>query len=415
LEFLTLLEHGTAKEVLLTAEQRDALRRLVPSITVVPTAGRESTYDLTPGSVIGAVALPGMAIEIRPKIEIDRVLFLLSYALNPRAWRPDRFLFEARPSLVEALIPGFVHQVRHAFRRGLLQGYRSDEDALQTVRGRIRIDDQLRRRFGLVPPVEVRFDELTEDIEVNRLIRAAVDRLERMPVRFDDSRAALRRIRGALERVALKEYAPAQLPEIAWDRLNEHYRGAVELAKLVLRSTSFDLRHGVVRASAFLVDMNEVFETFAAEALREALGLTSHAFPRGACGRNLWLDHARAVRLEPDLSWWEGSVCVFVGDLKYKRVDVRGIKNSDLYQLLAYTVATGLSTGLLIYAAGEGEPAAHEIVEIGKRLEVVTLDLSRGPRALLAQIAELAESVRRMRRSPVESRAGSWSSKGLPT
>lgn len=401
MESLTLVEHRTTPEIRLTMEQRDALRRLVPSITAVPAKGREGAYDLTPGSVIGAVALPGLTIEIRPKIEIDRVLFLLSYAFDPRAWRPDRFLFEHRTGLVEALIPGFVHQVRFAFRRGLLQGYRSEEDALQTVRGRIRIDDQLRRRFGLVPPVEVRFDELTEDIEANRLIRAAVDRLERMPLRFDDSRAALRRIRGALERVTLKEYAPAQLPEIVWDRLNEHYRGAVEMAKLILRSTSFDLRHGVVRAAAFLVDMNEVFETFVAEALREALRLSPRVFPRGARGRDLWLDHGRAIRLEPDLSWWEGSACVFVGDLKYKRVGAHGIKHPDLYQLLAYTVAAGLSTGLLIYAAGEGEPAAHQVVEVGKRLEVVTLDLSREPRKLLAQVAELAVSVRRLRRVPM--------------
>lgn len=398
METLTLFEHQPMQGAQLSMEQRDALRRLVPSVSVVPTPGREGAYDLTPGSVIGAVALPGLAVEIRPKIEIDRVLFLLSYALDPRAWRRDTFLFEARPSLLESLIPSFVRQVRHAFRRGLLQGYRSDEDALQTLRGRIRIDDQLRRRFGLFPPVEVRFDELTEDIEVNRLIRAAVDRLERMPLRFDDSRTALRRIRGALERVTLKEYTPAQLPEIAWDRLNEHYRGAVEMAKLILRSTSFDLRHGAVRASAFLVDMNEVFETFVAEALREALGLSPRAFPRGARGRDLWLDQGRAIRLEPDLSWWEGSACLFVGDLKYKRVGMRGIKHPDLYQLLAYTVAAGLSTGLLIYAAGEGEPAAHEIVEAGKRLEVVTLDLSCEPRALLAQIGELAVGVRRMRR-----------------
>jgi 5-methylcytosine-specific restriction enzyme subunit McrC len=401
-ESLTLVEHRTTPEVCLTAEQRDALRGLVPSLTVVPARGREGVYELTPGSTIGAVSLPGLAVEIRPKIAIDRVLFLLSYALDPRAWRPDRFLFEPRPSLVEALIPGFVHQVRQAFRRGLLQGYRNEEDALPAVRGRIRIDDQLRRRFGRVPPVEVRFDELTEDIEANRLIRAAVDRLEKLRLRFEGSRIALRRIRSALERVTLQEYAPAQLPEIAWDRLNEHYRGAVELAKLILRSTSFDLGHGSIRASTFLIDMNEVFESFVAEALREALSLSPRSFPRGARGRSLWLDHGRAVRLEPDLSWWDGSACVFVGDLKYKRVGAQGIKYPDLYQLLAYTVAAGLSTGLLIYAAGEGEPVAHEVVEVGKRLEVITLDLSREPRELLAAIAELAERVRRLRALPSE-------------
>jgi 5-methylcytosine-specific restriction enzyme subunit McrC len=401
LEELTLFEHRTSPAVGLTAEQRDALRRLVPSVTVAPAVGREGAYDLTPGSVIGAVTLPGLAIEIRPKIPIDRVLFLLSYTLDPKIWRREPFYFESRPFLLEALIPAFVLQARRAFRSGLLQGYRSEEDALQGVRGRIRFDDQIRKRFGLVPPVEVRYDELTEDIEVNRLIRAAVDRLQKMRLRSTDSRSGLRWMRGALERVTLCEYTPQQLPEIAWDRLNERYRGAVELAKLILRSASFDLHHGAVRASAFLVDMNEVFESFVAEALREALGLSPGVFPRGARGRDLCLDHGRAVRLEPDLSWWEGRRCVFVGDLKYKSVNARGIKHPDLYQLLAYTVAAGLATGLLVYAAGEGGRAAHEVVEIGKRLEIVTLDLSGEPPALLEQIGELADRIREMRRSPI--------------
>lgn len=403
METLTLVEHRKTSGVRLSAGQRDALLRLVPSLAMVPTAGCEGSYHLTPGSHVGALVLPGLAVEIRPKIEIDRLLFLLSYALDRRKWHPDSFAFEVQPSLFEALVAVFAHQVGRAFRRGLLQGYRSEEAALQGIRGRVRFDDQLRRRFGFVPPVEVRFDEFTEDIEPNRLIRAAVDRLEKMHLRSADSRAALRRVRGALERVSLQEYTPTQLPEIVWDRLNEHYRGAVGLAELILRSTSFDLHHGTVRASAFLIDMNETFEAFVAEALRDALGLSSGVFPRGARGRDLWLDRARAVRLEPDLSWWEGRSCVFVGDLKYKRVNVKGIKHPDLYQLLAYTVAAGLPSGLLVYAAGEGEPAAHEVVDVGKRLDVVTVDLSREPAAILAQIGNLAALVRRMRRPLVAS------------
>jgi len=397
MEKLTLAEYETARGVPLTPEQRDALRHVAPDVTVSPSAGEEGLFDLTPGSSVGALALPDLAVEIRPKILIDRVLFLLSYALDPRNWHHIGFNLEVRDSLLEALIPGFIHKVRQAFRRGLLQGYRSEEDAIPGLKGRFRMEDQIRKRFGIMPPVEVRYDEFTEDIEPNRLILAAVDRLERMRLRSPSSRAALRPIRNALERVALREYPPAQVPEIAYDRLNEHYRGAVELARLILRSASFDLAHGTVRASAFLIDMNKVFESFVHVALREALRLGEQAFPRCARGRGLWLDLARTIRLQPDLSWWEDGACVFVGDAKYKRVAASGIKNSDVYQILAYSISTGLPGGLLIYAAGEGEPVTHEIVEIGKRIEVVTLDLSRRPATILADIEALAQRVRTLR------------------
>lgn len=398
MEYLTLSEHRPSSAVPLTTEQRDALSTLVPSLAITPTRGQEGCYELTPGSTIGAVSLAGLAVEIRPKIPIDRALFLLSYVLDPRAWRAMSFDFEERSGILEAVVEAFLRQVRQALRRGVLQGYRCEEEALQGVRGRIRLDDQLRRRFGLAPPVEVLYGEYTEDIEPNRLILAAADRLEWMRLRSDISRASLRWIRNALERVSLQEYHPARLPEIAWTRLNEHYRWAVELARLILRGTMFDLRHGGVRASALLFDMNEVFETFVVTALREALGVSPQAFPQGAAGKRLWLDRAQAVLLEPDLSWWDNGSCLFVGDVKYKRIRVLG-KHPDLYQLLAYTVATGLDGGLLIYAAGEGEPVVHEVVDLGKRLEVVTLDLTREPEEILRQVEVVAGKVRGKRAS----------------
>ncbi|MHB0960427.1 MAG: 5-methylcytosine restriction system specificity protein McrC [Pirellulaceae bacterium] len=139
-------------------------------------------------------------------------------------------------------------------------------------------------------------------------------------------------------------------------RLNERYWGALELAKLILQASSIELRHGQHQASSFLVDMNQVFEDFVVIALRESLGLNERQFPQNARGRRICLDVASRVVLEPDLSWWQANRCCFVGDVKYKRVNAPGIKHPDLYQLLAYTVATDLPNGLLVYAAGEGEP-----------------------------------------------------------
>lgn len=45
----------------------------------------EGAYDLTPGSSIGAVRLPGLELLIEPKLPMERVLFLVSYA-SGRWW-----------------------------------------------------------------------------------------------------------------------------------------------------------------------------------------------------------------------------------------------------------------------------------------------------------------------------------------
>ena len=394
---LTLTEHRTREEVGLSATDRDVLGDRA-SVTVVPSVGREGAYDLTPRSTVGVLQTDTLSLEIRPKLPIDRVLFLISHALDVRRFRRlEDFQFGDAPDLFEAMVPGFVAQVRRAFRRGLLRGYRVEEEALHGVRGRIRFNDQIRDRFGIFPPVEVSYDDFTEDTEMNRLIKAAIVRLGRMQIRSWDARRRLRRFDQVLGQVADVEYQRTAIPDFSFNRLNRHYEPAIRLAQLILRSTSIEFSRGAVRSSSFLVDMNKVFEDFMVVALREKLGVTRQDFPQGASGRQMWLAD-NGIGLEPDISWWEGRRCVFVGDLKYKKTDY-GIPNADLYQLLAYTIAADLPGGLLIYAQGEEDPRSHTVKHIGKRLEVVAVDLSGSPDEILAEVFRIAAMIRLMRRA----------------
>jgi 5-methylcytosine-specific restriction enzyme subunit McrC len=396
MRFETLEEYRT-KPVELTPDEWRALASINKWIAIRPSLLGEGFYELTPDSHVGAMNLESLSIEIRPKIPIDRVLFLIAYSLDSASWRETPFDYGEQDSLVEAIIPGYVSQVRRALSRGVLQGYRREEDSLNVVRGQIRFADQLRDRFGRFPPVEVRFDEFTEDIELNRLLKAAIDRLRRTRIRSREARASLRTFDHSLALVRLLHYDRRSLPSVLYDRLNLHYKPAVELAKLILRSEAIELRHGQVQATSFLVDMNDVFERFVVTALRDELGTTPLSFPRGAAGKSLFLDDARGVRLEPDISWWDGQYCTFVGDVKYKRIRAEGILHPDLYQLLAYTVAADLPAGLLIYASGEATPITHTVVYLGKRLEVATLDVSGPPTEILGQVKRIADRIRYLR------------------
>jgi 5-methylcytosine-specific restriction enzyme subunit McrC len=401
---LTLREYQVSPGVYLTPHQRDELRRIAPSVSISPSPGTADRYDITPGSWIGAIHLGDLGIVIRPKIPIHRVLFMLSYTLDPKHWQQTGFDFAEEQWLVEAVIPGFVAQLHRALDRGLLRGYRTEEAALATVRGRLRIDDQLRTRFGMLPPVEVRYDEFTEDTEENRLLKAALARLRRFRVRSEPARRLLRAFDQRLYEVESVEYDGRSLPQFIYTRLNEHYRPAIELAKLILRGAAFELHHGTVQASAFLVDMNQIFEDFIVVGLRETLRLSERVFPQGATGRHLALDRAKAVELNPDISWWDGGRCTFVGDAKYKRVNLAGINHPDLYQVLAYALAADLPGGLLIYAAGEGEPTIHEVATVGREIEVLSLNLAGNPMAVLSEIAHIGERVQRLRSKAMTSR-----------
>ena len=279
----------TDKAVPLSVKERDALKPIVASIE--PASGERDAYHLTPGSTIGALEIGDLSVSIEPKLPIGRVLYLAAYAMGVD-FREERFDYVRQPDLVEALVPALTRAARRAFARGLLHGYRTEEEALQTVRGRIRVADQLRRRFGVPLPVEVRYDDFTDDVLANRLVKAAADRLSRLRIRSRRSRLDLAWVAATLDNVSLVEFPTNSVPEVKFDRLNEHYREVVTLARLILRHTSIETGRGRVRANGFLMDMNVVFQEFVTRALREEL-----AFPNVPSGPTV--DCRRSTSIRP--------------------------------------------------------------------------------------------------------------------
>lgn len=391
MEPVLLSEFRPTEGVALTPDQLLQLRTLTKSITISPSINGPGLYDLTPGAHVGVIHLDGLDLVVRPKIEMDRLLFILSYALGNIQWQGPLGL--AGSDLTEAVVHAFVAHMTQALRRGLPYSYRAVEETSLTVRGRLRVSDQVRRWYTIAPPVEITYDDFTVDNDVNRLLLAATERLLRSRLRSERSRTGLRGILARLEGVTLVAFDPRRVPAVSFNRLNARFRTAVELARFIIMSTSVELGIGHVPGTAFLVDMNKAFEDFLVVALREALGLSDRELVQGARGRAIYLDEERQVRLEPDISIWRDGYPVFIGDAKYKRTVLQDSPNADIYQTVAYAIATNLPGALLIYAAGEGEPGLHTIVDVGKRIEVVSLDLSGGPEAIRNEVARIADLV----------------------
>ena len=396
---VNLSEYAASAPIRLSPAERDALSESSLALSVRHAPGADDgVYILTPGSVVGVVEIGDLSVAIQPKIGIPALIALACYADGLVRFRDDDFGFAPSESLPDILALALTRFARRAFARGLLHGYRAREESLYTVRGRIRFADQLRRRFGAPLPVEVAYDEFTDDVLENRLVKAAAARLGAMRLRSAPARAGLGWIAAALENVAPAEFAANAVPKVSFDRINERYRGVIGLSRLILRRSEFEAQRGTARASGFAVDMIELFQEFATTALREALAVSERTL-RGDRNlpRRVTLDVDEQIRLRPDLSWWEGGVCRFVGDLKYKNIENGDIPNADLYQLLAYAAALDLPGGMLIYAEGERDEREYEIRHVGKRLSVAALDLSGGLDAVLERVAVLANKVSAMR------------------
>ncbi|MGC2996928.1 McrC family protein [Streptomyces sp. G35A] len=388
-----LVEHAPAVSVALPDGMGRALAAL-RIVDAVPDPYSPGRWSLRAGSKVGAVTVtvPGhdvpLTLRITPKVPIVRLFFLLGYSLDPvGAWRDGDVDVVEQRGLLPALAHAVERQVDRALRQGLLQGYRVTEETSPVVRGRIREAEQMRRRFGATLPVEVAYDDFTTDIAENRILRAAVERLLRLPGVPREVRRRLLHQRARLAGVpVLVRGRP--LPEWRPSRLNARYHSALHLARAVLEDASPEHGPGGLRVEGFLFDMNKLFEDFVTVALREALRGSGHV---ARLQDPLHLDEAQAIRMKPDFVLYgsDRTPCA-VADAKYKAEKAGGYPDADLYQMLAYCTALGLGEGHLVYAKGNADHTAHRVRHAGIVLHQHALDLDQDPAGLLSDVAELA-------------------------
>lgn len=371
---------------------------------------RSGQWVITPNSFVGAFTARGLRIIVRPKIDPKNLFVLLEVGLPPEAWQAEQVDLAENDELLPALVSFFARAAETTLARGLFHHYRHEEDDLLALRGRIDFVRQF-RRGGVLVPMACSWDDFTADVDENRCLTAAIRLALRVPDVPHDDRRRLRRLLAALDGVAEPTASVAldRLDRLQYTRLNEHYRPALRLARLILANCTLQDQHGDTAASAFMLDMNQLFEDFVTARLRRALRgqLDTRAQAR------TYLDDERLVPIQPDLVFERQGRRMGVADLKYKLTDSdRGTsgaaeplaRQGDYYQLLAYTTALDLPEGTLIYCADVNEDEAVEqrfpdgslakstitVRHAGTQLHTIAIDLSGSSSDIDAQITALA-------------------------
>lgn len=348
-------------------------------------------WRLGADSRVGVIRGEGWELRVNPKLAVPQLMFLLSYAADPRGWREVGPTFAPEDDLFTAVASAFAVHAERALSPAPIRGYVSVEDRSTTLRGRLRMADQLARWPALPIPLEVAHDDFTADVPENQLVRGAAELLLRMPLLPFRVRRRLLRIRATLEDVTPAPPAPS-VRAPATTRLNDRYRGALHLATLILQGCSISTRAGKASGVSFIFDMNTVFEDFLSVTLKASI--ERHGGRLDAQRGHEHLDLQKRIRLIPDLTWWKGGTCRAVIDAKYKALADQRFPNADAYQMLAYCTALDLGRGYLVYAKDAGEADRnHTIRNAGKVIHVRAIDVERPPADVLAQVEQLAHVV----------------------
>lgn len=366
-----LRQYVPSEPLALTSAQ---LERLVTDyakrVTVQPAG--PSLFSLVAGSHVGVIRLDDLDILVEPKIPPLSVFWMLGYAHRIARFDVRDFPFASEAGLLELLARLFASETASLIRRGLYRTYVEREENLTVVRGRLSVLTDVIQNRGLRHRAVCRFEELTADLVINRALWFATQLLGRFEVRAPQIEQQLAWNLMHLSDVEPQAVELAAIDRITYNRLNDHYRPAVGLARLVIANSVFRYAGGEQPGPGFLLDMDKVYEEFLTELFvgeGRDLGLS----PRST--GNLYLDKQRDVPIDPDILLADGAGRLVVVDAKYKRQD----KTADVYQALAYAKALGVSSVALVYPEdGEVTPTDHQIRNDKVVIKVRTVPVGRG-------------------------------------
>ena len=373
--------------------ERETRRLRVPQ----PVLTRTSSPSLRAGQVVGVLSVPGVTVEILPKIDgeggvgVRRALTrMLAVAWGlPIADGEPALLATQRDDLLEVLIRLFSDRLLVAVRRGLPHRYRAREDDLAFLRGKLRICRQFTSNAVRADRVACRAEELSVDTPLNRVLKAAVKRLL-VNARSAANVRRLMELRALLELVGDSQDPSRE--QVRLDRTNVAYHRLYQLARLLLGDDWQGTIIGDEQGFALLFPMNDLFEEFVGRTMRVALAARNVRLQD--TGRYaLESARERLFALRPDIVV-DGDIVI---DTKWKRLrpdnPTLGVEHADVYQMLAYARAYEARRLMLLYPWHEGLPREPilrrwRVAGTATVLEVATIDVAK-PQLVASALREI--------------------------
>lgn len=270
-------------------------------------------------------------------------------------------------NLYEIFIHMYIQQVSELTRRGLKSSYIRVEDNLNFYKGKLLVSEHLKRNMVHQERFYVAYDEFHLNRPENRLIKAALLKLQKITVSSENMKL-IRQLLLYFELVESSVNFEKDFSQVVIDRNTKDYEDIMVWTKVFLTDKSFSVFSGNARAKALLFPMEKVYESFVAQnvvIIFEEYGWNVSWQDRGCY---LFEEENRKIfALRPDLVLTRPDGHQIIMDMKWKRLNRNqevnyGISQADMYQMFAYAKRYAVSDIWLLYPATEEMKKSKDIV-----------------------------------------------------
>jgi 5-methylcytosine-specific restriction enzyme subunit McrC len=320
------------------------------------------TYDgqIKAKNYVGFTHWEGYRFEVLPKVFGEQgsqdlwphLTYWLSYCRNIHfPFSSLDTVFQETSDFPEALIQTFALFTRSIVQNQPFSQYEDVIEVSPSMKGKLDFNRYLNQQFSKGSPhrLVVEHSPLRFNNLLNQIIKSVATRLQGV-CRFESTFHLLQDILFQLEEVDTTYITAADCDRVHINRLFEEYAQVLDMCRFFLREGQLSDEMGAYQNFSFMIPMEVVFEDFVAGFLEAHF---SDRFEVSYQSRG-WLTDELVFQLRYDILLRDrSSGQELIIDTKYKirqkKDSKQGIRQGDMYQMLAYAVRRGCDRVLLLY------------------------------------------------------------------
>ena len=278
----------------------------------------------------------GLTIEILPKIadkndaERSKAVFIkMLRTLKNFPFKSSNLasLKTQNLPLLEIFISMFLSELEALVKRGIKSDYVALEENLNFLKGKLNINEQIKRNSIHKERFYVGYSEFLSDIKINRIIKTTLQFLYKKS-NSSKNQQKIRELLFIFDEVLECEDYKNFFAKLVINRQVKHYEQTLLWCKIFLLGNSFTPHKGDDLAFALLFDMNALFESYVGNFIKKKFSGTilQHS-------EKHLVEDPKSFKLRPDIFLKDK----FIADTKWKIIKLKDdISQADLYQLYAY-------------------------------------------------------------------------------
>ncbi len=351
---------------------------------------------------VGIIKVRNKSFQIIPKLSqkekdsqehskqsIRNLLYMLTFTKKLKIKNSDLAgLNRVNDDFFETLIYLFAKNLLDLIQNNINKEYINLEDNLTFLKGKLDFPNHIKTNSILRNKFYLRYEEFCEDNLLNQTFKFITYILLNTTKNHNNYKI-LQELNFLFDEVSFKSITLEDLRKIHLNRLNNFYEPILNLAKIFLSNSSLELNSNNINTFTFIFDMNELFEEFIGELTKRIFFGSDYRVTlqgpskclvesKNGEGRGLF-------RMMPDMEIFKhrNKKPFLIVDTKYKILkeedSKEGVKQSDMYQMFAYSKKFKCPDIILLYPRLEKQDNKEScfVLDDETRVYKKTVNLSR--------------------------------------